>query len=91
MTDLPSPLPSENDFELLSKQNVTEDMELELLDDALSSTLVLMVLMTIILTLVVTSLLTFCFHKWKLKAKKLQRAHEEYQRDQEKVMSPCTS
>ncbi|KAG8553788.1 hypothetical protein GDO81_003543 [Engystomops pustulosus] len=91
LTDPPSPQLFENDFELLSKQNVTDDMELELLEGALSSTLVLVVLMTIIFTLVVTSLLTYCFHKWKLKAKKLQRAQEEYQRDQEKVISPCTS
>lgn len=89
--DLPSTLSYTSENDTIIKQNVTEDMELVLLEGALSSTLVLIVVLTIIFTLVLTSLLTYCFHKWKLKVKKLERAQEEYQRDQEKVESPCTS
>ncbi|MEE6513430.1 hypothetical protein FKM82_021074 [Ascaphus truei] len=79
------------EYENLTKLNVTNELELRLLDGALSSTVVLVVVLAIILSLVMTSLLTYCFHKWKLRGKKLQRAQEEYQRDQEKNMAPGTS
>uniref|UniRef100_A0A8C5PPC5 Uncharacterized protein n=1 Tax=Leptobrachium leishanense TaxID=445787 RepID=A0A8C5PPC5_9ANUR len=89
--ELPPSLSYQDEFEVFTGQNMTEEMELRLLDGALSSTVALIVVLTIIFSLVMTSLLTHCFHKWKLRAKKLQRAQEEYLRDQEKNISPCTS
>ncbi|OCT67438.1 hypothetical protein XELAEV_18038734mg [Xenopus laevis] len=86
----PSPV-YPTDFDSVINQNVTGDTDVRLLDGALSSIVVLIMLLSIICSLVVTSLLTYCFHKWKLRARKLQRAQEEYQKDQEKNMSPCTS
>ncbi|OCT65827.1 hypothetical protein XELAEV_18042077mg [Xenopus laevis] len=87
---LPSPVYS-TEFDSVINQNVTGNMDAILLDGALSSIVVLIMVLSIICTLVVMSLLTYCFHKWKLRARKLQRAQEEYQKDQEKNMSPCKS
>lgn len=73
-----------NDYENLASQNDTRDAEATRLEASMSSIIALIVLVTIIFTLVVTSLVTYCFHKWKLRGKKLMRAQEEYQKDQEK-------
>ncbi|XP_036381425.1 uncharacterized protein C11orf87 homolog [Megalops cyprinoides] len=46
-----------------------------------SSTLVLIVLVAVIVGIIFVSLTTFHFHKSKMKKRKIQRAQEEYERD----------
>ncbi|XP_078078958.1 uncharacterized protein C11orf87 homolog [Mustelus asterias] len=47
-----------------------------------SATVVLIVLVTLIFGVIAVSLLTFHFHKSKMKKRKMQRAQQEYERDQ---------
>ncbi|XP_072547378.1 uncharacterized protein C11orf87 homolog [Salminus brasiliensis] len=53
----------------------------EQLFQALSSTVVLFVLVAMIAAVISVSLTTFHFHKSKMKKRKMQRAQEEYERD----------
>ncbi|XP_066529496.1 uncharacterized protein C11orf87 homolog [Hoplias malabaricus] len=53
----------------------------EQLFQALSSTVVLFVLVAMIAAVISVSLTTFHFHKRKMKKRKMQRAQEEYERD----------
>lgn len=53
----------------------------EQLFQALSSTVVLIVLVAMIAAVISVSLTTFHFHKSKMKKRKMQRAQEEYERD----------
>ncbi|KAJ7418938.1 hypothetical protein WISP_56731 [Willisornis vidua] len=78
------------DYENFAKLNTSRDAESEQLEGSLSSTVALIVVLTIIFSLVVTSLLTYCFHKWKLRGKILQKAQEEYQKDHEKSICQST-
>ncbi|MEE6472793.1 hypothetical protein FKM82_009726 [Ascaphus truei] len=55
--------------------------EVEPLYQTFSSTLVLIVLATVIFCLVVLSLSTFHMHKSKMKKRKIEKAQEEYERD----------
>lgn len=48
---------------------------------AFSSTAVLVVLIAVIIGIVFVSLTTFHFHKRKMKKRKIQKAQEEYERD----------
>lgn len=72
------------DYENVDKVNATIKAEAAHLESPLSSTVALIIVLIIIFSLVMTSFVTYCFHKWRLKGRKLQRAQEEYQRDQEK-------
>lgn len=72
------------DYENVDKLNATRKAEATHLEAPLSSTVALIIVLIIIFSLVMTSFVTYCFHKWRLKGRKLQRAQEEYQRDQEK-------
>ncbi|OCT93229.1 uncharacterized protein C11orf87 homolog [Xenopus laevis] len=55
--------------------------QVEPLFQSFSSTLVLIVLATVIFCLVVLSLSTFHMHKSKMKKRKIEKAQEEYERD----------
>uniref|UniRef100_A0A3B3T4I3 Chromosome 11 open reading frame 87 n=1 Tax=Paramormyrops kingsleyae TaxID=1676925 RepID=A0A3B3T4I3_9TELE len=48
---------------------------------AFSSTLALIVLVAVIIGIIFVSLTTFHFHKSKMKKRKIQKAQEEYERD----------
>ncbi|KAG9348337.1 hypothetical protein JZ751_002072 [Albula glossodonta] len=48
---------------------------------AFSSTAVLIVLIAVIIGIIFVSLITFHFHKSKMKKRKIQKAQEEYERD----------
>ncbi|XP_007903825.2 uncharacterized protein C11orf87 homolog [Callorhinchus milii] len=61
--------------------NGTCATEVERLTQSFSATLVLIVLVTLIFGLIAVSLITFHFHKSKMKQRKMQRAQEEYERD----------
>uniref|UniRef100_A0A7M4EI84 Uncharacterized protein n=1 Tax=Crocodylus porosus TaxID=8502 RepID=A0A7M4EI84_CROPO len=74
------------EYENFVKLNATRDNESKQLEGSLSSTIALIIVLTIIFSLIMTSLGTYCFHKWKLRGKKLQKAQEEYQKDHEKSM-----
>ncbi|CAN8188963.1 unnamed protein product [Coccothraustes coccothraustes] len=78
------------EYENFAAVNSTRDTESEQLQGSLSSTIALIVVLVIIFSLVMTSLITYCFHKWKLTGKRLQKAQEEYQRDQEKSICQST-
>lgn len=84
-------LVASTDYENFAKLNTTRDAETQQLEGSLSSTIALVVVLVIIFSLIMTSLLTYCFHKWKLRSKKLQRAQEEYQKDHEKSIFQNTS
>lgn len=79
------------EYENVVKLNATRDTESKQLEGSLSSTIALIIVLTIIFSLIMTSLGTYCFHKWKLRGKKLQKAQEEYQKDHEKSMFQSTS
>lgn len=65
-----------------SSSNTTSCVtEVEPLFQSFSSTLVLIVLATVIFCLVVLSLSTFHLHKSKMKKRKIEKAQEEYERD----------
>ncbi|KAJ7310572.1 hypothetical protein JRQ81_007529 [Phrynocephalus forsythii] len=64
--------------------NATRDMEAQRVEESLSSAVALAVVLALLFSLVATSLVTYCFHRWKLRSRRLQKAHEEYQRDHEK-------
>ena len=64
--------------------NATREAEAQRAEESLSSAVALVVVLALLFSLVTTSLVTYCFHKWKLRSKRLQKAHEEYQRDHEK-------
>lgn len=72
------------DYENVNKMNATIQAEATHLEAPLSSMVALIIVLIIIFSLVMTSFVTYCFHKWKLRGRKLQKALEEYQRDQEK-------
>lgn len=72
------------DYESFANLNTTRDTETAQLEGSLSSTIALVIVLVIIFSLLTTSLVTYCFHKWKLRGKRLQKAQEEYQKDQEK-------
>lgn len=74
------------DYENVDKLNATIQAEATHLEAPLSSTVALIIVLMIIFSLVMTSFVTYCFHKWRLKGRKLQTAQEEYQRDQEKYI-----
>lgn len=78
------------EYESFAAVNSTRDTESEQLQGSLSSTIALIVVLVIIFSLVMTSLITYCFHKWKLRGRRLQKAQEEYQRDQEKSICQST-
>lgn len=73
---------SSNQNDNISKFNSTSEGDPKRLEESISSFVALLILLALIITLLSTSLATFHFHKWKLKSKKLQRAQEEYERDQ---------
>lgn len=74
------------EYENFAKLNATGDTETKQLEGSLSSTVALIIVLIIIFSLIMTSLVTYCFHKWQLRGKRLQKAQEEYQRDHEKSM-----
>ncbi|XP_061106336.1 uncharacterized protein C11orf87 homolog [Conger conger] len=55
--------------------------QVEHLFQVFSSTLVLIALVAVIIGIILVSLTTFHFHKSKMKKRKIQRAQEEYERD----------
>lgn len=78
------------EYENFAKLNTTRDTENKQLEGSLSSTIALIVVLIIIFSLIMTSLVTYCFHKWKLRDKKLQKAQEEYQKDHERSIFQST-
>lgn len=78
------------DYENFAELNTTRDTETKHLEGSLSSTIALIIVLIIIFSLVMTSLVTYCFHKWKLRGKKLQKAQEEYQKDHENSIFQST-
>lgn len=64
--------------------NATRDAKAQQTEESLSSAVALVVVLVLLFSLVATSLVTYCFHKWQLRSKRLQKAHEEYERDHEK-------
>lgn len=89
--EVPVPaLLTSTDYENFAELNTTRDTETKQLEGSLSSTIALIIVLIIIFSLVMTSLVTYCFHKWKLRGKKLQRAQEEYQKDHEKSICQST-
>ncbi|KAJ7396254.1 hypothetical protein BTVI_147010 [Pitangus sulphuratus] len=89
--EVPGPaLLASPDYENFAKLNTTRDTESEQLEGSLSSTIALIVVLTIIFSLLMTSLITYCFHKWKLRGRRLQKAQEEYQKDHEKSICQST-
>lgn len=88
--EAPVPTLLASEYENFAKLNTTRDTETKQLEGSLSSTIALIIVLVIIFSLVMTSLVTYCFHKWKLRGKKLQRAQEEYQKDHEKSIFQST-
>uniref|UniRef100_UPI00398E80ED uncharacterized protein C11orf87 homolog n=1 Tax=Pristiophorus japonicus TaxID=55135 RepID=UPI00398E80ED len=64
-----------------SQSNGTCVTEVGKLIHSFSATVVLIVLVTLIFGVIAVSLVTFHFHKSKMKKRKMQRAQEEYERD----------
>uniref|UniRef100_A0A8C4RXG8 Si:dkey-35i13.1 n=1 Tax=Erpetoichthys calabaricus TaxID=27687 RepID=A0A8C4RXG8_ERPCA len=65
----------------VSQSNGTCITEVDRLFQTFSSTIVLIVLIAVICGLIFLSLVTFHFHKSKMKKRKIERAQEEYERD----------
>lgn len=61
--------------------NGTCIQQMDQLFQSFSSTAVLFVLIALIVGIIFVSLVTFHFHKSKMKKRKIQRAQEEYERD----------
>lgn len=79
------------EYKAYSIVNATSNAEGQQTEASLSSAVALSVVLFLIFSVITMSLATFCLHKWKLKIKKLQKAHEEYQKDHEKNGLPDTS
>ncbi|KAK9393711.1 hypothetical protein NXF25_016163 [Crotalus adamanteus] len=71
--------------------NATQEAEAQRTEESLSSAVALLVVLILLFCLVSVSLATYCFHKWKLRSKRLQKAHEEYQKDYENSGHRITS
>ncbi|XP_041055943.1 uncharacterized protein C11orf87 homolog [Carcharodon carcharias] len=79
--DLPLSLSSCTGNRNFSQSNGTCVTEVGKLIYSFSATVVLIVLVTLIFGVIAVSLLTFHFHKSKMKKRKMQRAQQEYERD----------
>ncbi|XP_066556352.1 uncharacterized protein C11orf87 homolog [Amia ocellicauda] len=72
----------------IDQTNGTCLLQVDHFSQAFSSTVVLVVLVAVIVGIILVSLTTFHFHKSKMKKRKIQRAQEEYERDN---CSPTTA
>ncbi|KAK6486031.1 hypothetical protein HHUSO_G10052 [Huso huso] len=68
-------------YRTANQSNGTCVTEVDHLFQTFSSTIVLIVLVAVIIGVIFVSLTTFHFHKRKMKKRKIQRAQEEYERD----------
>ncbi|XP_063060532.1 uncharacterized protein C11orf87 homolog [Engraulis encrasicolus] len=68
-------------FNGTARTNGTCIEQMDQLFQSFSSTAVLFVLIALIIGIMFLSLVTFHFHKCKMKKRKIQRAQEEYERD----------
>ncbi|XP_067888949.1 uncharacterized protein C11orf87 homolog [Heterodontus francisci] len=79
--DFPLSLSSCTGNRNFSQSNGTCVTEVGKLIHSFSATVVLTVLVTLIFGVIAVSLITFHFHKSKMKKRKMQKAQEEYERD----------
>ncbi|KAL2095917.1 hypothetical protein ACEWY4_008065 [Coilia grayii] len=68
-------------FNGTAQTNGTCIEQMDQLFQSFSSTVVLFVLIALIIGIIFLSLVTFHFHKSKMKKRKIQKAQEEYERD----------